>query len=207
MQKNPHDQSFSEPQPCPCLAIIRPHECLSSLLLLLSALTVTHPAMTVTPVQRASRQQGPATSNEAVKGPYLWTVATNTSWSSPIAQQQTPTTVPSHCTHWEKMYWSGPLFSRPAPPSLCQVVVEITSSMLRHKELLKCLTDAQQSDADTTRGQQVTLKESQFHVKFGAKTHMIKTARCYGLKKKCSENHCVQSITTIAINCVWQTNP
>lgn len=48
---------------------------------------------------------------------------------------------------------------------------------------------------------------TEFHVKFGAKTHMIKTARCYGLKKKCSENHCVQSITTIAINCVWQTNP
>lgn len=122
VQKNPHDQSVWEWQPCPGLAIIRPHECLSSPLLSAEALTVTHPAMTVTPAQRASRRQGPTTSNEAVKGPCSWTVATNTSWSSPTAQQQTPTAVLSatastekRCTAWTS-FPSLPPKHPPHPP-------------------------------------------------------------------------------------------
>jgi len=118
VQKNPHDQSVREWQPCPGLAIIWPHECLSSPLLSAGALTVTHPAMTVTPAQRASRRQGPTTSNEAVKGPRSWTVATNTSWSSPTAQRQTPTAVLSATASTEKRCTartSFPSLSTPPP--------------------------------------------------------------------------------------------
>ncbi len=143
VQKNPHDQSVWEWQPCPGLAIIRPHECLSSPLLSVEALTVTHPAMTVTPAQRASRRQGPTTSNEAVKGPCSWTVATNTSWSSPTAQQQTPTAVLSATASTEKRCTAQTSFPSLQPPSFslspCQVVLVLTSSLRRHKGLLKCL--------------------------------------------------------------------
>lgn len=82
------------------------------------ALTVTHPAMTVTPALRASHQQGPATSNEPVKGPCLWTVATNTSWFSPTAQRQTPTAVRSATATTEKRCTARtsfpPLFLHPS---------------------------------------------------------------------------------------------
>lgn len=118
VHKNPHDQSVWEWQPCPGLAIIRPHECLSSPLLSVEALTVTHPAMTVTPAQRASRRQGPTTSNEAVKGPCSWTVATNTSWSSPTAQQQTPTAVLSATASTEKRCTARTSFPSLPPFSL-----------------------------------------------------------------------------------------
>lgn len=50
----------------------------------------------------------------------------------------------SHCLHWEKMYcldlislFAAPLLSFSA--SLCQVVLVLTSSLPRHKGLLKCL--------------------------------------------------------------------
>lgn len=107
--------------------------------------------MTVTLVQRASRRQGPTTSNEAVKGPCSWTVATNTSWSSPTAQQQTPTaelsataSTEKRCTPWT----SFPSLKTPLSlsPSLClsplylhHVQLVLTSSLLRHKEPLKWL--------------------------------------------------------------------
>lgn len=129
------------------LGIIRPHESLSSLLLV-RALTVTHQAMTVTSAQRASRRQGPTTSNEAVRGPCLWTVATNTSWSSPTAQEQTPTAVLPATASAEKRCSVRTSFPSPLHPSqlpppslvsppLCQVVLVLTSRLLTHKGLLK----------------------------------------------------------------------
>lgn len=52
---------------------------------------------------------------------------------------------PSHCLHWEKMYCANPVSSSVYPPtpsslvspSLCQVVLVLTSSLWRHKGLLK----------------------------------------------------------------------
>lgn len=160
VQKNPHDQSVWEWQPCPGLAIIRPHECLSSPLLSAGALTVTHPAMTVTPAQRASCQQGPTTSNEAVKGPCSWTVATNTSWSSPTAQQQTPTAVLSasastekRCTAWTSFPSLQPLICLlPMSSSAC-VNLQPAKTQRTTKVFKNALWMHDKKEADTARGQ------------------------------------------------------
>lgn len=79
---------------------------------------------------------GPTTSNEAVKGPCSWTVATNTSWSSPTAQQQTPTAVLSATASTEKRCTARTSFPLLTPP---QVVLVLTPSLLTHKGPLKCL--------------------------------------------------------------------
>lgn len=117
VQKNPHDQSTWEWQPCRGLAIIRPHESLSSPPLLVGALTVTHPAMTVTSVQRASRRQGPTTSNEAVKGPLLVNCGKKhlliLTYSS---RADTHCCAPSHCLRWEKLFSLDLISFSTAPP-------------------------------------------------------------------------------------------
>lgn len=132
---NPYDQSVWEWQPCPGLAIIRAmNGCLLPFCWLRHWQSLTR--QWLSPAQRASRQQRPTTSNEPVEGPCSWTIATNTSWSSPTAQQQTPndvTVIPA-TTSIEKIYTAWTSF----PSLTSQVVLMLTSSAL-HKRLYKSL--------------------------------------------------------------------
>lgn len=101
---------------------------------------------------------GPTTSNEAVKGPCSWTVATNTSWSSPTAQQQTPTAVlpasastEKRCTAWTS-FPSAP----PSPPSSSACVnLEPSNTQRAAKVFKNALWMHDKEEVDTAGGQKV----------------------------------------------------
>lgn len=99
---------------------------------------------------------GPTTSNEAVKGPCSWTVATNTSWSSPTAQQQTPTAVLSATASTEKRCTAGPHspYSLPPPRSAC-VNLEPSDTQRATKVFKNALWMHDKEEVDTAGGQKV----------------------------------------------------
>jgi len=144
VQKNPHDQSVWEWQPCPGPAIIRPHECLSSPLLSgrrhwqsLTRQWLSHrrkePAADRGRPHQTRLSRGPPLVNRGNKHLLILTY---------ISAADTHRCALSPPPPLRKDVLPGPPPPPPPHPSLslyCQVVLVLTSSLPRHKGPLKCL--------------------------------------------------------------------